>query len=1368
MFNRSVSALNDSIYGIQPTKAQYISGITLEDLEPLSTNHSLCAETYFLNNNIDALKFFAQRPFVPCSSIANRDEIATNPLAVYLTPVTISAEESAEDEISANDSYEWVFVFNSDVSVDWETIKQYADGKHYLSAAVAEGLGKWELIGSTSLTDEKVSALFADVYDTIYTIAEELSAGTISGLSNEVSRAISAEAALQEAIDIEVSARISAVDEEKTRAESREDALELSSNKISVAFDEYVESNDAAIDSILTSVLPELSAEITGTIEAISTDLSNSMSAFVLSTDYNSFVGSTETKIDGPCSAIESVSGEAFTNIEALTLSASNLCGVIDSVLTSDIPGLSSRLVLDISSVSSDLRDIISVVDSSLCTNIDAIMDKLSNEINPRISAISNDIVLEVERIDEISVKLSDETAALSDAIDNVLTSSLPELRADLTSTVNVVSSDLCSAIEVLSNDASESLMSLELSVSQISTDFDDFAKTITDELSNEINPKISSIADCVSSEVLRVDGISENLDSVLSSLSNYVETATAQTITGKKTFDGGLEINGSYDESIKNKFTVYGDSPSIKIVDTVNVNNATSGYYRAGAVRYDLENGDQLAYTGDGIWKHSDDLDRDFSIAFPNDSGTVATEEWAASKFLSALPSHTHDISSITNLQAALDSKLSGVKMNNLDMFVTNGVADLGTVLTAHQSLAEYTPLSVTNGLSNEVVNGLSNTVNPKLDVISGLVKQEMEKLDEISGKLSGVEYDISSKYWHLSGTYETCNSEQAAIGELSSREIYTDTIHANEYPGYEIDFRNGLLDSGEAILPWTIEGGVNVTYGAISALSVLCKDTLTATETSSNRSVAKELSAIDRFNAPGISAYEYGLGGPYLEVNANSLTTQYLETPGISSRFEGTFIKDAYITANALNIDGISASTGMLYIDADVLRAPGMDIGGGKVGLSATEFMAPGITAATDWTTGTKIDCDSITADCLYATSADLTASGLTSDSYGGTRISATFAILPGLSTSMNGEKANLDIENLTASTYNGYGLSIHSSYNYDDVELKASSISTDSFFAPGISSEHNGYIKINVDSLSAPGLTANYGGMGFGYLYGNFSGLSAYDACLTANGLTANNYGTSVSANYLTANSLYLNGLRMPGLTADDQYHTMEISSTALTAPGLTAGTGWYGSSTSISANYITADWLSAKQFHTTGLTSNNYGDGQDWLEISANSLTAPNAIISRYTPHSGLSVTGIDFGDGTYLSTTNGMPYLPLSGGSISIYGYSGLSVSEDGIKNDILTCGLDNNRYRNVLRLLRGAYNNPMIILEDQLSIAGGGDMYHPFPYGYIAFGDGTVISSGNQFVPLSAYQALESRVSALESRLSDIETIVDQINGTTH
>ena len=43
---------------------------------------------------------------------------------------------------------------------------------------------------------------------------------------------------------------------------------------------------------------------------------------------------------------------------------------------------------------------------------------------------------------------------------------------------------------------------------------------------------------------------------------------------------------------------------------------------------------------------------------------------------------------------------------------------------------------------------------------------------------------------------------------------------------------------------------------------------------------------------------------------------------------------------------------------------------------------------------------------------------------------------------------------------------------------------------------------------------------------------------------------------------------------------------------------------------------------------------------------------------------------------------------------------------------------------------------------------------------------GRLSSVLNDYVPLTAYQALENRLSSLESRLSGYEAIVDAINGT--
>jgi len=153
-FNRSISAVNDSLYGFQPTKDQQISGISIDDV--LSGNKSsLCADVYYLDMNVGLLKGFAQRPFVVCSSTTERDEIATSPIAVYLTPVSDNEQEDLSGYI------EWIFLFNKDMT--WEDLIPYFSGKEYLSAARVSGYGDWEVIGSTTMTDEKMSGIINDV-----------------------------------------------------------------------------------------------------------------------------------------------------------------------------------------------------------------------------------------------------------------------------------------------------------------------------------------------------------------------------------------------------------------------------------------------------------------------------------------------------------------------------------------------------------------------------------------------------------------------------------------------------------------------------------------------------------------------------------------------------------------------------------------------------------------------------------------------------------------------------------------------------------------------------------------------------------------------------------------------------------------------------------------------------------------------------------------------------------------------------------------------------------------------------------------------------------------------------------------------------
>lgn len=80
----------------------------------------------------------------------------------------------------------------------------------------------------------------------------------------------------------------------------------------------------------------------------------------------------------------------------------------------------------------------------------------------------------------------------------------------------------------------------------------------------------------------------------------------------------------------------------------------------------------------------------------------------------------------------------ISGVIVNNTPKTVTNNVVDLGTVLTAHQSLSGYTPLSTTNDLISTINDELSGNINPKISSIADEVSAETAKLDELSGSLS------------------------------------------------------------------------------------------------------------------------------------------------------------------------------------------------------------------------------------------------------------------------------------------------------------------------------------------------------------------------------------------------------------------------------------------------------------------------------------------------------------------------------------------------------------------------------------------------------------------------------------------------------
>ena len=274
-FTRSVSAVNNSLYGMQPTKEQLLSGFELSDIfavNPLSTNGSLCANVYVLDESVNALKFFSSRPFVVCENVADRDEKAQNPFAVYLTPVVPETSAQTSTDVN-NDCYEWIYVLSSleDVS-DWDVMvsaysEWQADKENFRLTSFQ---GKWELIGSTSLTDEKISSLFNDVSETIEQTATVLSTAIIT------------ETEAREAAVSELEENISDI---CSNYETKEDAAEKLQN-----------AKDYTDDKVSSTI--ETIAEISAALEEQTNELIDNFNGFV-SNDFVPFTEFVEEDLSG-------------------------------------------------------------------------------------------------------------------------------------------------------------------------------------------------------------------------------------------------------------------------------------------------------------------------------------------------------------------------------------------------------------------------------------------------------------------------------------------------------------------------------------------------------------------------------------------------------------------------------------------------------------------------------------------------------------------------------------------------------------------------------------------------------------------------------------------------------------------------------------------------------------------------------------------------------------------------------------------------------------------------------------------------------------------------------------------------------------
>lgn len=105
-------------------------------------------------------------------------------------------------------------------------------------------------------------------------------------------------------------------------------------------------------------------------------------------------------------------------------------------------------------------------------------------------------------------------------------------------------------------------------------------------------------------------------------------------------------------------------------------------------------------------------------------------------------------------------------------------------TIATQDWALSTFTETSVTFQLSSEIVDGLSNTVIPKLDIITGLVSAEVDKLDELSAQLSAV--DLAKESGQVLAISVMSNNDITAINLTKNKYVYrfTDDLSSGAFP--------------------------------------------------------------------------------------------------------------------------------------------------------------------------------------------------------------------------------------------------------------------------------------------------------------------------------------------------------------------------------------------------------------------------------------------------------------------------------------------------------------------------------------------------------------------------------------------------------
>jgi len=173
--------------------------------------------------------------------------------------------------------------------------------------------------------------------------------------------------------------------------------------------------------------------------------------------------------------------------------------------------------------------------------------------------------------------------------------------------------------------------------------------------------------------------------------------------------------------------------------------------------------------------------------------SSTIATQAWVENSYtpLSILIDELSStinpkLSTIADLVSAETIRLDEISSNLSNYLLSDSLSNYYTKSETDERIAQggggggvpvnlsnYTEISTTLLLSNEVIDGLSNIVNPKLSTIANLVSAEVLRLDELSGKIGGGGGSSIDDYISaitINGTTKTPVDKVVDIGNISS----------------------------------------------------------------------------------------------------------------------------------------------------------------------------------------------------------------------------------------------------------------------------------------------------------------------------------------------------------------------------------------------------------------------------------------------------------------------------------------------------------------------------------------------------------------------------------------------------------------------